>query len=678
MKLYVDVNAPVSGDGSEKRPFTTIQAAADVAQPGDVVLVAPGVYRENVNPKHAGTADARIEYRSVEPFGAVITGAEPVTDWEPVSGDVWVTRIDNSLFGDYNPYTTRVAGDWFDGRTVHHTGEVYLNDQALYEVTSLAAVKDPKPYLRSFEPEKTLLTWYAEQDAAADQTVIYANFQGVDPTTAQVEINVRKECFFPQQEGIGYLTVSGFAINKAATQWAPPTAFQDGMIGPHWSKGWIIEDCDIANSKCVGISLGKYLQPNNDNKWLKTKLKDGTQTEREAVLQASYEGWDKDHIGSHVIRRNHIHDNGQAGIVGHLGCIFSVIEDNEIDRNNIRQNLGGAETGGIKLHAAIDVIIRRNQIHFNNRGIWLDWQAQGTRVSQNVFYDNTLPFDFEVNEDTLDGLLMGLGEDLWVEVSHGPTLVDNNLMLSDRSLRLAAQGVALVHNLIAGSFCAVGQGTNNNSVNVPSDRYTPYHVPHGTQVVGFMSFLHGDDRFYNNIFVQKPLRDSIKALEARKADEPDEWDDYNFKVGSQVFNDYPVYEEWIKQFEGYQNIYAPNNDRYYGHLPVYEGGNVYFGGATPSVHETDALVVDGPVDVAVEQRADGLYLKTNLFEQLQAHQGIITTATLGEAFEPEQRYENPDGTPITFDQDYFGHARVGVKTVAGPFARVAEADQKLC
>ena len=84
------------------------------------------------------------------------------------------------------------------------------------------------------------------------------------------------------------------------------------------------------------------------------------------------------------------------------------------------------------------------------------------------------------------------------------------------------------------------------------------------------------------------------------------------------------------------------------------------GGERSSVHETDALVVADPVDVAVEQRADGLYLKTDLFEQLQAHQGIITTATLGEAFEPEQRYENPDGTPITFDQDYFGHgSRVG-------------------
>ena len=33
------------------------------------------------------------------------------------------------------------------------------------------------------------------------------------------------------------------------------------MIGPHWSKGWIIEDCEITNSKCCGISLGKYYDP---------------------------------------------------------------------------------------------------------------------------------------------------------------------------------------------------------------------------------------------------------------------------------------------------------------------------------------------------------------------------------------------------------------------------------
>ena len=128
------------------------------------------------------------------------------------------------------------------------------------------------------------------------------------------------------------------------------------MVGPHWSKGWIIEDCEIYESKCSGISLGKYLQPENDNKWLKWKYKDGTQTERDCICQASYEGWDKEHIGSHIVRRCEIHDCGQTGIVGHLGGVFSVIEDNHIHHINNKQNLAGAEIGGIKMHAAIDVI----------------------------------------------------------------------------------------------------------------------------------------------------------------------------------------------------------------------------------------------------------------------------------------------------------------------------------
>ncbi len=180
---------------------------------------------------------------------------------------------------------------------------------------------------------------------------------------------------------------------EAATQWAPPTAYQDGMVGPHWSKGWVIKDCEIAESKCSGISLGKVLQPENDNKWLKEKTKDGTQTERDCILKASYEGWDKEHVGSHHILLCDIHDCGQTGIVGHLGGVFSVIEDNRIFRINVKKNLAGAEIGGIKMHAAIDCIFRRNVIHHCTRGIWLDWQAQGTRVTQNLFFENTWPKD---------------------------------------------------------------------------------------------------------------------------------------------------------------------------------------------------------------------------------------------------------------------------------------------
>ena len=45
MTIYVNKNSKAGGDGSEDRPFRTIQEAADLAGPGDRVLVFPGVYR---------------------------------------------------------------------------------------------------------------------------------------------------------------------------------------------------------------------------------------------------------------------------------------------------------------------------------------------------------------------------------------------------------------------------------------------------------------------------------------------------------------------------------------------------------------------------------------------------------------------------------------------------------
>lgn len=100
----------------------------------------------------------------------------------------------------------------------------------------------------------------------------------------------------PSKTGVGYITVSGFTVTKAATTWAPPAAYQDGMIGPHWSKGWIIEDCEISNSKCAGISLGKYLDPENDHYFTTKYVKSPTQMERDAVCRGQYHGWLKEKL----------------------------------------------------------------------------------------------------------------------------------------------------------------------------------------------------------------------------------------------------------------------------------------------------------------------------------------------------------------------------------------------
>ena len=658
MQIYVSGNVRRSGDGSMEHPFRTIQEAALVARPGDDVLVAPGIYREWVRPAFSGTDNERIKYVSMVKGEAVITGAERLTGWEKFE-NIWRVRIPNSFFGDYNPYTDVVFGDWFFASENNpHTGEIYIDNRSMYEVFDLSVCMHPQVDKRSWDPDFTKYVWFTAQEGG--DTVIYANFDDRDPNEEAVEFAVRRACFYPEKEGVSNITLRGFTVRCAATQWAPPTAVQMGMIGPHWSKGWIIEDCDIYESKCSGISLGKYYQKGSNNKWSMTFVKDGTQTQRDAVCQAVNEGWDKETVGSHIIRRCDIHDCGQTGIVGHMGGAFSIIEDNHIHHINNKHNLAGAEIGGIKLHAAIDTIIRRNHIDHCTRGIWLDWQAQGTRVSQNFLHDN-IPPKGTIIEDGLS-----LGEDIFIEVSHGPTLIDHNLLLSEMAARISTQGIAFVHNLIAGSFTYVGSGTDNGTKKLPSDRYTPYHLPHSTTIAGFMTILHGDARFYNNIFIQKEVRQDL--LDHCTKENIDTLDKGNFIVGTCPYNRFPTAPEYFARFK--KNAFAEygSNDIYYDHLPVYTGGNAYYNGARPCDNELAAHVdKDHKISLYLDE-SDGRYtIHTNLYEYLPRNFTMpINTESLGIAFEPEQRFENPDGSPIMFDSDYFGRKR-GIHPVAGPF-----------
>lgn len=657
MVIYVNAAAQRDGNGSKEMPFKHINTAAQVAKAGDEVVVAPGTYREYVDPKNGGTEDARIVYRSEVPLGAVITGAEEVKTWKKYEESVWVCRVNNGVFGTYNPYTTLVGGDWYFAPTVRHTGAVYLNGRQLYEAETLDECVRGEIYPPSWEPEYSVYKWYTEQDG--DETVIYANFQGHNPNEENVEVNVRRNCFMPSKTGVSYITFSGFTVNKAATTWAPPAAYQDGMIGPHWSKGWIIEDCDISNSKCCGISLGKYYDPENDHYFTAKHVKSPTQMERDAVCRGQYHGWLKENVGSHIVRRCHIHHCEQTGIVGRMGCVFSIIEDNHIHNINNMQQLGGAEIAGIKFHAAIDVIFRRNHIHHCTMGIWCDWQAQGTRITQNLLHDNYAPDQTPMAPGSM------MSQDIFVEVGHGPTLIDNNIMLSKASVRIATQGIACVHNLIAGAFTAVGGGTDNTVGGINQPRYTPYHIPHRTEVAGFMTILHGDNRFYNNIFIQNWSADKAEVKEDMGF-----WMADNQEVGTAVFDGYPTYDEWIVNFE----LDKPADmmklqEFHFGHLPVWADGNAYFNGAKAYMKEKKNLI-DNSAHIYVKLvETDGKYtLDTNVYEYLGAFKaGVINSDILGYAFEPEERFENPEGSAIIFDSDYLGEHR-GVAVIPGPFA----------
>ena len=698
-----------SNAGSAALPFRTISAAAAIAQPGDVITVHEGVYRERIDPPRGGTSDEqRITYRAAPGEKVVIKGSEVVKGWERVTNDTWKVTIPNSFFGDFNPYADVIFGDWFNPKgRVHHTGAVYFKGHWLIEAAShLNEVLQPAgerllwfgrvdgaanaDYLlnlgsltlgarkiaadafadkhgelhtapnseggqcvgwiragswlrfdgvdfgdgaesitfraasvtgggeidvRLGGPEGALLgssvvadtgDWQKWADftakiqptkgvqnlclifrphrPATDNTTIWAQLPGVDPNAEGIEINARQTVFYPSKPFVNYITVSGFTMEHAATPWAPPSAEQKGLIGTHWSKGWIIENNVVRYSKCSGIALGKY-GDETDN----TNGAGAADPYTECVRRALSNGWNKATIGSHLVRNNHISHCEQTGIVGSMGCSFSTVTGNEIHDIYVHRLFAGAEMAGIKFHGAIDVEISRNHIHHvGTYGLWLDWMAQGAHVTGNLFHDNQ--------------------PDLFMEVDHGPFLVDHNLFLSPRFLVSVSQGGAFAHNLIAG-VPKMGRFDS---------RLTPYHKAHSTELAGLHNNPSGDYRFYNNLLVA--------------AGNLSPWDDAT--------------------------------------LPVWLEGNVFTKGAVPCKQEkTPLLKPDFDPAMSLSEK-DGVWtLEITLDPAWAAEQTRprVTSEMLGRAKIPDLPFERADGTPYRLDTDFFGAARNAANPFPGPF-----------
>ena len=80
--------------------------------------------------------------------------------------------------------------------------------------------------------------------------------------------------------------------------------------------------------------------------------------------------------------------------------------------------------------------------------------------------------------------------------------------------------------------------------------------------------------------------------------------------------------------------------------------------------------------LALKEKDRQVFLDTDLYTFADRRCGRISTETLGEAFEPEQRFENPDGTDIFFDRDYFDEQH-GFMALCGPFANADECSRPL-
>jgi parallel beta-helix repeat protein len=88
---YVDAGHPEAADtnpGTEALPWKTIRRATQSPQPGDIVLIKAGTYREEVILQRSGTSARPIQFWAYpgQEGEVIINAAEPVTRWHKCTG----------------------------------------------------------------------------------------------------------------------------------------------------------------------------------------------------------------------------------------------------------------------------------------------------------------------------------------------------------------------------------------------------------------------------------------------------------------------------------------------------------------------------------------------------------------------------------------------------------------
>lgn len=632
--IHVDKKGSDCGLGNVESPFLTIDKAASVAQPGDSIIVHEGIYREEITHINTGLSESRrISFEAAKDEQVIIKGSEEITGWQQIDGSIWKVEIDNTIFKDFNPFATKLFGDWLAVDNDKSLGQVYLNDQSLFEVSEYEQLADPKLVEKTLDhwtnkqvtydyKDQSIYVWYAKVEK--DITTIYVNFHHYNPNNEVTEINVRKSAFRPFKTHTNYITIRNFEIANVATQWSPPTAAQTGMIDTHWSKGWIIENNILYNAVCSAIAIGKEIST-GDNLNTYRKDKPGYQYQIETVFKAANSDWNKETIGSHIVRNNVIHDCGQNAVVGHLGSAFSKIYNNHIYNIGNKREFFGYEIAGIKLHAAIDTQVYNNYVHNCSLGMWFDWQTQGTRISKNIFNDNT--------------------RDLFVEVSSGPYIVDNNILTADYALDNHAQGGAYVNNIINGEIVH----------RLMLDRATPYHVPHSTLIAGFAPVYGGDDRFYNNIFIGQ---EGIP------------------NVGTEIYNGYNTslseFKEAVAKEEGDHESFHKIKQ------PVYIEDNAYLNKANQFNREnrnfTDESV--NP-DLSIVEEGNDVYLNISVPESFIEFKGqVYDTETLPKVRIVDADFEDENGNSLTLNTDLNDDLREH-ESMIGPLQTLTAGNNKV-
>lgn len=427
-----------SNAGTPEEPFLTINGAAQVAEPGDVVLIRPGLYRERVTPARGGLPDAPIIYRAEKRGKVTIRGSDV---WEPswavIDGPkgLYSAPLNLALFRDWRPFRDpRLATveSPFHEEIIPSNGQDKLANADKLKgppLTVRARPTDTKtwapvigqifadgtPLHQVFSvKELEALSGSYTVDATGKNILIHLPLGIESPQELNWEITTREKIFAPAKRGLGFINVEDIVFEHAANQAPWPSV---GAVSVRNGHDWVIRGCTIRMTQSVGLDIG--------GEWF-----DGTRLFGDAPN--SY---------GHLIENCLISDNGMTGIYGYEVKNI-VIRNNEISGSNrlgFVQALSARweEYSGIKLLHAKNIQILDNYVHDNHAyGIWFDNQWQGSRISRNLVVDNQF-----------GGIFIEYGQ-----APDAPLIIDNNIvMFTDEGSGIYthdSSDIVIAHNLL--------------------------------------------------------------------------------------------------------------------------------------------------------------------------------------------------------------------------------------
>ena len=413
--------------GSINSPFKTIQRASNIAQPGDTILVQPGIYRERVSPPRGGTSPALpIIYKSMLPRGAILRGSIPWNPREQLSENIYYDTLDASLFTDTSaidgpnpfripfsvtPYGRNGAPEYISGdknansNMIYNLGQVFVNDEMYKQC----------PFMN--EMQDTPNSWYYDMSSNR----LYVNLT-LKIENCQIEITNQRRLFAPHIRQLKYINIDGFFIERCGNNypnqfWSVPQNQQAGMIGTRSGRFWTIQNNVIQFASGIGIDWGNEGGAAQD-----------LETGSNGQASGSY---------GHIIQNNRICDNGAGGTASFMGKNFT-FSNNIVERNNNLLFYGTRrwESAGLKVHTPTNSVIANNIIRDNYcNGIWSDQGAGLNSIFKNNIIINNKGYglNFEIGSNTIGKVLNNIfdGNEYNLNfATSGGCLVAHNLFLT--------------------------------------------------------------------------------------------------------------------------------------------------------------------------------------------------------------------------------------------------------